>query len=134
MTTQLTNHGGKTTLTLIGRLDTAAAQVLNAELEQRLSGAGTIESLIVDADGLEYISSSGLRILLTLTKCYKDFHIINVQPAVYDVLNMTGFTKIINVERALRCLSIDGCEVIGVGGVGTVYRLDDDTIIKVFRE
>ena len=134
MTTQLTNHGGAATLTLAGRLDTAAAQVLKAELEERLLASDAINSLTLDADGLEYISSSGLRILLTLTKCYKDFHLINVQPAVYDVLSMTGFTKIINVERALRSLSIDGCKVIGVGGVGTVYRLDDDTIIKVFRE
>ena len=134
MTTQLTNHGGKATLTLVGRLDTAAAQALSAELEQRLSESGTIESLVVDADGLEYISSSGLRILLTLTKRYKDFRITGAQPAVYDVLSMTGFTKIMNVERAMRRLSVDGCEVIGIGGVGTVYRLDDDTIIKVFRE
>ena len=134
MTTQLTNHGGKATLTLVGRLDTAAAQVLSAELEQRLSESGNIESLVVDADGLEYISSSGLRILLTLTKRYNDFRIISVQPTVYDVLSMTGFTKIMNVERAMRRLSVEGCEVIGIGGVGTVYRLDEDTIIKVFRE
>lgn len=134
MTTQLTNQGGKATLTLAGWLDTMAAQSLNAEIQKLLAEAGAIDSLVVDADGLEYISSSGLRILLTLTKQYKDFRITSVQPAVYDVLNMTGFTKIMNVERALRRLSVEGCEVIGVGGVGTVYRLDDDTIIKVFRE
>ena len=130
MTTQLTNHEGKATLTLVGRLDTSAAQALSAELEQRLSESGTIESLVVDADGLEYISSSGLRVLLSLTKRYNDFRIIGVQPAVYDVLAMTGFTKIMNVERAMRRLCVDGCEVIGIGGVGTVYRLDDETIIK----
>ena len=134
MTTQLTNHGGQVTLTLVGKLDTSAAQVLSAELEQRLSGLDHIESLVLDANGLEYISSSGLRILLTLAKRYKDFRIIGVQPTVYDVLSMTGFTEIMNVERALRRLSVDGCEVVGIGGVGTVYRLDDDTIIKVFRE
>ncbi|QFQ13369.1 STAS domain-containing protein [Pseudoprevotella muciniphila] len=134
MITQLTNNGGKVTLTLVGRLDTVAAQELNAELQPLLAKQNSIESLVVDAEGLEYISSSGLRILLTLTKQYKDFRIISVQPAVYDVLNMTGFTKIMNVERALRNLSVDGCEIIGIGGVGTVYRLDDDTIIKVFRE
>lgn len=134
MVTQLTNNGGKVTLTLVGRLDTVAAQELNAELQPLLAKQDSIESLVVDAEGLEYISSSGLRILLTLTKQYKDFRIISVQPAVYDVLNMTGFTKIMNVERALRNLSVDGCEIIGIGGVGTVYRLDDDTIIKVFRE
>lgn len=134
MITQLTNNGGKVTLTLVGRLDTVAAQEFNAELQPLLAKQDSIESLVVDAEGLEYISSSGLRILLTLTKQYKDFRIISVQPAVYDVLNMTGFTKIMNVERALRNLSVDGCEIIGIGGVGTVYRLDDDTIIKVFRE
>lgn len=134
MITQLTNNDGKVTLTLVGRLDTVAAQELNAELQPLLAKQDSIESLVVDAEGLEYISSSGLRILLTLTKQYKDFRIISVQPAVYDVLNMTGFTKIMNVERALRNLSVDGCEIIGIGGVGTVYRLDDDTIIKVFRE
>ena len=51
MTTQLTNHGGKATLTLVGRLDTMAAQALNAELEQRLSECGSFESLVVDANG-----------------------------------------------------------------------------------
>lgn len=134
MTTQLTNNGGKGTLTLTGRLDTLAAQELNGQLNSLLSSAGTIDSLIVDAEELEYISSSGLRILLMLTKQYKQFQVINVQPAVYDVLNMTGFTKIMNVERALRRMSVDGCEVIGVGGVGIVYRLNEDTIIKVFRK
>jgi len=38
------------------------------------------------------------------------------------------------IERALRQMSIEGCEILGVGGVGTVYRYNDDTIIKVFRD
>ena len=117
-----------------GRLDTAAAQELSGNLDQMLTAQGHVDSLTVDADGLEYISSSGLRILLTLTKRFQNFRIVNVQTGVYDVLNMTGFTKIMTVERALRQLSVEGCEVIGIGGVGTVYRLDGDTIIKVFRE
>jgi uncharacterized protein (TIGR02172 family) len=104
------------------------------DIDELLNTAGTIQRLTIDAGELEYIASSGLRILLTLAKRYKDFRIIDVSPEVYDVLNMTGFTKIMNVERALRQLSIEGCEMIGVGGVGTVYRLDGDTIIKVFRE
>ena len=134
MTTQLTNQNGKGTLTLVGRLDTVAAQELNAQLDQILASSGAIESLVVDAEQMEYISSSGLRVLLTLTKRFRAFRIINVQPAVYEVLEMTGFTKIMQVERALRRLSVEGCEVIGVGGVGTVYRLNEDTIIKVFRQ
>ena len=134
MTIQFHNNEGEATLTLCGRLDTAVSMKVSSDIEQLLATAGTIQHLTIDAGQLEYISSSGLRILLTLAKRFKQFRIVEVNPEIYDVLNMTGFTKIMSVERALRQLSVDGCEVIGVGGVGTVYRLDDDTIIKVFRE
>ncbi|MCR5797297.1 MAG: acetolactate decarboxylase, partial [Eubacterium sp.] len=46
----------------------------------------------------------------------------------------TGFTGILDVKKRLREVSVDGCEIIGQGGNGTVYRIDRDTIIKVFRE
>ena len=131
MTTQLINNEGEATLTLCGRLDTAVSSQVSADINQLLATAGTIQHLTVDAGQLEYISSSGLRILLMLAKRFKQFRITEVNPEVYDVLSMTGFTKMMTVERALRQLSVDGCEVIGVGGVGTVFR---DTIIKVFRE
>ena len=134
MTIQFTNNNGDATFTLCGRLDTSVSTEIKSEIDKNLATAENINSLTMDAEGLEYISSSGLRILLVLAKSYKNFKVVNVNPDVYDVLNMTGFSKIINVERALRQLSIDGCEQIGVGGVGTVYRLDGDTIIKVFRE
>ena len=134
MTTQLINNEGEATLILSGRLDTAVSSKVSSDIEQLLATAGTIQHLTVDASQLEYISSSGLRILLMLAKRFKKFRITEVNPEVYDVLNMTGFTKMMTIERALRQLSVEGCEVIGIGGVGTVFRLDDDTIIKVFRE
>ena len=130
----VSNDNGEVMLKLSGRLDTATSMQTSNDIDELLNTAGTIQRLTIDAGDLEYIASSGLRILLTLAKRYKEFRIIDVSPEVYDVLNMTGFTKIMNVERALRQLSIEGCEMIGVGGVGTVYRLDGDTIIKVFRE
>jgi len=134
MTTQLFNDEGEATLTLSGRLDTSVSSKVSNDIERLLATAGTIQHFTVDASHLEYISSSGLRILLMLAKRFKHYRITEVNPEVYDVLNMTGFTKMMTVERALRQLSVEGCEVIGVGGVGTVFRLDDDTIIKVFRE
>lgn len=134
MTIQFFNNEGEATLMLCGRLDTAVSSQVSADINQLLATAGTIQHLTVDAGQLEYISSSGLRILLMLAKRFKQFRITEVNPEVYDVLSMTGFTKMMTVERALRQLSVDGCEVIGVGGVGTVFRLNDDTIIKVFRE
>lgn len=130
----LTNNNGDVVLNLSGRLDTSVASDVNDKIGRFLATSEVINSLTVDADALEYISSSGLRILLSLHKRYKDFRIINVNSDVYDVLLMTGFAKIMHVERALRTVSVEGCEVIGIGGVGTVYRLDGDTIIKVFRK
>ena len=134
MTLQLSHEGGRGTLRFIGRLDTSAAQEAGRQLDTLFAAAGSLTSLDVDAEQLEYISSSGLRVLLSLTKRFPSFRLIHVQPDVYDVLQMTGFTKIMQVERALRHLSVAGCEVIGVGGVGRVYRLNEDTIIKVFRQ
>ena len=134
MNIDIRHEGDSVTLILAGRLDTATSAKASADIERALATVPVISRLTCDAGQLEYISSSGLRILLSLAKRYKDFRITEVQSMVYEVLDTTGFTKMMTVERALRQLSVEGCEVIGVGGVGTVYRLDGDTIIKVFRE
>ena len=127
-------NNGQVTLTLKGRLDTTSATKANDEIKRLLDTCSDIRQLICDASQLEYISSSGLRILLSLSKRYPNFSIVEVSADVYQVLDVTGFTKIMTVEKALRHLSIEGCELIGIGGVGEVYRIDGDTIIKVFRE
>lgn len=134
MTTTIRTKGKEVIISIEGRLDTATSAEASAEINSGLEQCGTIESLTCDASRLEYISSSGLRILLSLAKRFKGFRVTDVQPLVYEVLETTGFTKIMPVERALRVLSVEGCQMIGAGGVGKVYRLDGDTIIKVFRE
>jgi len=134
METRITKNGSGATLYLEGRLDTSAAQKAMSDIESQLAVIGPVEQLVCDASQLEYISSSGLRILLVLRKRFATFRLIEVNPEVYQVLEMTGFTKMMTVERALRRMSVEGCEEIGRGGVGIVYRIDDDTIIKVFRE
>ena len=87
----------------------------------------------LDASMLEYISSAGLRVLLKLTKTVGEVTINNVSSEVYDIFDVTGFTNILNVNKALREISIEGKKIIGKGGNGTVYRLDDETIVKVYR-
>lgn len=130
----LTHTANSPVLSMQGRLDTSTSEQARKEIDNLLQNAGTLSSLTCDLAGVDYISSSGLRILLMLAQRCKPLRLVEVQPAVYDVLEMTGFSKMMTVERALRVMSIDGCPVIGKGGVGTVYRLDGDTIIKVFRE
>ena len=121
-------------LRLEGRMDAAASQEAQTYIDEHLSALAPVDGIVCDASALEYISSSGLRVLLSLRKRFADFRMTEVRPDVYNVLEMTGFTKMMTVERALRELSVDGCEEIGRGGVGVVYRINDDTIIKVFRE
>ena len=115
-------------------MDTTASAQAKIEIDNLLKDCGNIESLTCDGGELEYISSSGLRVFLALAKTYKNFKITELSPPVYQVFDLTGFTKIMNVEKGLRRMSIDGCEEIGRGGVGIVYRINEDTIIKVFRQ
>lgn len=134
MTTTIITSGNEVTIIFDGRLDTATSAATNETINSQLSALDPQLSVTCDATHLEYISSSGLRILLSLAKRYKNFRVIGVQPQVYEVLETTCFTQIMKVERGMRQLSVKGCRLIGVGGVGKVYRLDGDTIIKVFRE
>ena len=61
-----------------------------------------------------------------------EVRIFDVSPEVYEILDMTGFTEFLTVEKRLREISVDGCEVIGRGFYGTVYRIDPETIVKVY--
>lgn len=134
MKTIIKTDNNEVTIILAGRLDTATSAETSALINSELDKMVNIDQVVCDAEELEYISSSGLRILLALAKRFKAFRVVHVNPQVYGILETTGFTKIMTVERAMRRLSVEGCKLIGVGGVGKVYRLDGDTIIKVFRE
>ncbi|MBE6340537.1 MAG: STAS domain-containing protein [Bacteroidales bacterium] len=134
MTISTTNNNGQVTLHIGGRLDTSVAAQTASEIDNQLKECGSIRELTCDASELEYISSSGLRVLLALAKRNPKFSIKEVQPDVYQIFEMTGFTKIMSVKKAMRRFSVDGCKEIGRGGVGVVYRISEDTIIKVFRE
>ncbi|MCF0229154.1 MAG: STAS domain-containing protein, partial [Parasporobacterium sp.] len=88
----------------------------------------------LDCNGLEMVSSAGLRVILKLKKKYGDVKVTNVLPDVYEIFEITGFAEMMTVERAYHQVSIDGLPVIATGAVGTVYEYDEDTIIKVFRQ
>lgn len=118
-------------IALNGHIDSSNAADVEKEINQ-LRDENTFENVYLDAENLEYISSAGLRIILRLRKNYSELKIMNVHPDVYEILDMTGFTEMIDVEKAYRSLSVYGCEEIGRGANGIVYRLDPDTIIKVY--
>ena len=49
------------------------------------------------------------------------------------MLETTGFSELFHVTKALRRVSVEGCPIVGKGGQGTVYRLGDETIVKVYK-
>ena len=91
------------------------------------------EPVTLDGTDLEYMSSAGLRLILKLLKTNPNVRIVNVTPDIYDILEMTGFTEMMPVERAYKTVSIEGAELIGKGAKGSVYRIDGDNIVKVYN-
>lgn len=89
--------------------------------------------MVYDIDKLEMISSAGLRVFLKLKKEGVTFKIINACSEVYEVFDMTGFVSIFDIKKAYRKMNVDGCEKIGEGAKGIVYKIDDETIIKVYK-
>ena len=86
------------TLSLIGRLDTNTA----GSLETAINELETNVELILECEKLEYVSSAGLRVLLLIQKRVNNgiakFTLINVIEEVKEVLDMTGFSTILNIK------------------------------------
>ena len=126
-------EGEELIIELSGHIDSAnAAAVEDAVIAAR--NTGDFKKITVDCGSLKYVSSAGLRVILRLKKAVADTGLINVSPEVYDILDMTGFTEMMNVQKAYRVVSVEGCEVIGQGANGKVYRIDPDTIVKVYLD
>ena len=123
---------GILTLFLEGRIDSSNANEIEIGIKAAMEDE-VFTKLVLDAEELQYISSAGLRIILKLRKSCPDMRMINVSAEVYDILEMTGFTEIIPVEKAYRVFDVSDCEVVGEGANGKVYRVDKDTIVKVYK-
>ncbi len=91
--------------------------------------------LVLDMDGLEYISSAGLRVILKFSKEEDDrLKLVNVSWDVMEIFSMTGFSEFINITKKMKEISVDSCELLGKGANGEVYRIDDERIVKLFSE
>lgn len=115
-----------------GRIDSVNAADFEKELMDLT--AQQKDEPVLDGRDLEYISSAGLRVLMKLRRLYeKRLDIVNISGEVYDILEVTGFTELFNVKKAYRKLDVEGLELIGKGFFGKVYRVDPETIVKVYR-
>ena len=91
-------EGNKLTLAVDGRLDTNSSPALLKEFTDISEG---VNELVVDLEKVDYISSAGLRVLLSMRKIMNDqgkMTIVNATRDMRDVFEMTGFTDILNIE------------------------------------
>ncbi|MBP5311301.1 MAG: anti-sigma factor antagonist [Clostridia bacterium] len=126
-----TSTGSKLIVNLEGYIDSANA----AEVENKINEIkdnNPCGSLELNCENLKYMSSAGLRIVLRLKKSIPDTVVTNVSSEVYEIFDMTGFTEMMEIRKAFRTVSVEGCEIIGEGANGKVYRIDPDTIVKVY--
>lgn len=126
-------EGNQLVISLSGRIDSSNAAEVSGQILSAIQAHPDL-SWILDADRLDYVSSAGLRIFLSLSKKSPSRVILrNVSSLIYETLSITGFTEILDVKKQLRSISVDGCPEIGRGAIGTVYRLNADTIVKVYQ-
>ena len=98
MTIEKQVENGVLTYTLTGRLDTTTAPEFEAELKRSLDG---VDRLALDFSGLEYLSSSGLRVLLAAQKVMQnqgEMTLRNVNDTIMEVFEITGFVDILTIE------------------------------------
>ncbi len=100
MTIEQKRDGNSLCIMLTGRLDTMTAPELDELLRTELDG---VEHLTLDIEGLEYLSSAGLRVLLYAQNqmdAKGDMKVLHANEAIMEIFDITGFSEILSVERA----------------------------------
>ena len=96
MTIEIKKNAADTIIEVVGRLDTITAPVLEKSINEN---APSIQNLVLDLKGLEYVSSAGLRVLLTAHKRMNGaMKLVKVGELVMEVFEMTGFADIFVIE------------------------------------
>ena len=98
MTIEIKKNVDELVLEITGRVDTITAPALDKTINENLEG---VKTLILDLKSLEYISSAGLRVLLSAQKKMQQvgvMKVVNVCELVMEVFEMTGFADVLNIE------------------------------------
>lgn len=98
MTVYHTKNGNKVCIAVSGKIDTTNAHQFEAAVKELIEGAS---ELTFDMNGLEYISSAGLRVLLVAQKTMNKqgtMKLINVSKPIMEIFDITGFTDILTIR------------------------------------
>ena len=121
-------------IVLSGRLDASSAGALSAAIPSDPA----LQTLILDLDACTYVSSMGIRVVLAQHKVLAPrggrVELINVRPDLKRVFELSGLTQLLTVRDRAREIDIAGLEYLSEGVFGEVFRVDDETIVKLYRK
>ena len=95
MTIEIKKNADTATITVAGRLDTTTAPMLDKTVNEDIND---VKNLILDIKGIDYISSAGLRVLLSAQKKMQkigSMKVVNVCQEIMEIFEMTGFADIL---------------------------------------
>lgn len=98
MTIEMKKEGKSLILKIASRLDTTSAPEMEKAVKENISG---VEELVIDMEKLEYISSAGLRVLLSAQKTMNSqgsMKVINVSDTIMEIFEITGFNEIMTIK------------------------------------
>ena len=126
---------GTLKITLPERINTTNAAEFEKELFA-IDGLNYAKEFIFDAKNLEFISSLGLRVIFKFEKKFADtpLTIINTSSEVREILEETGITSWVKVYKTLRHVDLHSLTLLGAGMYGSVYRINEEQILKVFHK
>ena len=126
-------QGDRRTVVIDGNLDSNTAPKLEAQLD--VTG---VREIVVDFTECPYISSAGIRILLMahrrMAAAGGKFIARNLSPTVREVFDLTGISRVITITKTAREISIEGRELLSSGVCGDCFRLDDETVVKLYKD
>jgi uncharacterized protein (TIGR02172 family) len=131
----ITTHtqGDCRTVVINGNLDTTTAPKLEAHLD--VTG---VREVVVDFTNCPFISSAGIRTLLMahrrIAASGGKFIARNLSPSVREVFDVTGISKVITIAKTAREISIEGRELLSAGVCGECFRLDNETVVKLYKD
>ena len=119
---------------LEGWMDSSNAESVEEEI-RKIIASNMGREVSFDAEGLEYISSAGLRVLLNVRKLKgSNMEIINVSEQVLGVFNTTGFGDFFDITPPMRKLDLNRTDSMIKSVNGRIYMQPDDNMVKVFDE
>ena len=133
MNTTIDIQGDRMVVALHGRLDASSAPAVEAQLV-----TDGIRELVLDFADCPFVSSCGIRTVLVAHRRMANaggrMVARSLPPAVREIFDMTGLSSIISITRPNREISIDGLELLSQGVCGECFRLDTETVVKLYRE